>query len=177
VSDDFLVPDEPAADVRAAFERATRRGVTRPPTNAELAERAKEKTDFEIVLFWLRQHVRPPHSGQPIDEWMEWAAQNFLADPEVQAWLSIIAQRNYQRGFEDGRAAEGKLASSGDPGEPYESEQEAAFWRRYRERHPDAGVAEAVVRDVALNLLRVGRLNELDAYLRGVIPAPELRDG
>jgi hypothetical protein len=25
-----------------------------------------------------------------------------------------------------------------DPGEPYESEQEAAYWRSYRERHPDS---------------------------------------
>jgi hypothetical protein len=25
-----------------------------------------------------------------------------------------------------------------DPGEPYESEQEAAYWKRYRERHPDS---------------------------------------
>jgi hypothetical protein len=25
-----------------------------------------------------------------------------------------------------------------DPGEPYESEQEAAFWKRYRERHQNA---------------------------------------
>lgn len=78
----------------------------RVPTNAQLAERAKEKTNFDIVHFWLRQHVRPPYSGIPIDEWMDWAARNFLADPEVRAWLSVMAQRSYQRGYEDGRRAE-----------------------------------------------------------------------
>lgn len=148
--DDFFEPDEPVEDVQAAFDNATRRGVTRVPTNAELAERVKDKELVELVREWLRRHVvrgqleqDDPDAANSWGRWLDWAANNFVADPEIAASLTISHQREYQRGYEDGRRAEGDLGS-------------------------------AITRDVALNLLRVGRLNELDAYLRGVIPAPDL---
>lgn len=104
MADEFFEPDEPVEDVKAAFERAAHRGVTRVPTNAELAERAKDKELPEIVRGWLTRHVGVE---RPDGEWFDWAAQNFCADPEIRAWISIAVQRQYQRGYEDGRRAEG----------------------------------------------------------------------
>jgi hypothetical protein len=117
MADDFFVPDEPADEVRAAFERAAKRGVTRVPTNAELAKRAKDKELVTIVRDWLRRHVRPPADISPEDDiiqrlgvevWLDWAANNFVADPEIAASLTISHQHAYQRGYEDGHRAEGK---------------------------------------------------------------------
>lgn len=63
------------------------------PTNDELAERAKDSDARTVVWNWLRRHVRPPHSGMDYTEWLDWAAENFLADPEVRAHLVPVADR------------------------------------------------------------------------------------
>lgn len=119
MADEFFEPDEPVEDVRAAFERAAHRGVTRVPTNAELAERAKDQELVALVRGWLSRHVRPPDDVSPEDDikrlgveaWLDWAAQNFIADPEIAASLTISHQHAYQRGYEDGRRAEGVTRS------------------------------------------------------------------
>lgn len=53
------------------------------PTNEELEANAPD-TLREAVRGWLRRHVSPPYKqAVSWDEWLDWAADNFLADPEI----------------------------------------------------------------------------------------------
>jgi hypothetical protein len=66
------------------------RSGTGVPTNAELAERARALDAHTVVREWLNRHVgHPPVGGfDSRDDWLDWAASNFLADPEIAQHLT-----------------------------------------------------------------------------------------
>jgi hypothetical protein len=53
------------------------------------AERAEGKTAYDVVRAWLERHVpdRFDNSREDKRVWLDWAAQNFLADPEIRQHL------------------------------------------------------------------------------------------
>jgi hypothetical protein len=58
------------------------------PSNEELAEQAKSLDAFTVVRNWLDRHAGFPFGPFGTrDEWLTWAAQNFLADPEIRQHL------------------------------------------------------------------------------------------
>jgi hypothetical protein len=59
------------------------------PTNEELAVAARNVDPLFAVRRWLSRHVSPPHPGQDRNTWLDWAAMNFLNDPEIRACLTI----------------------------------------------------------------------------------------
>jgi hypothetical protein len=77
-------------------------GLRGVPTNAELADRAKARTAHEIIRGWLERH-RPFDEGEAYQRWLDWAADNFLADPEITAYADRVARE---------RAAEELLAAA-----------------------------------------------------------------
>jgi hypothetical protein len=62
------------------------------PTNADLAVHAEEGTAYDVVRAWLERHVpdRFDNSREDKRVWLDWAAQNFLADPEIRQHLAVV---------------------------------------------------------------------------------------
>lgn len=93
-------PEAMPVDMIGDFEREQMNRLNRPapvvPANENLAEKAESLSARQVVRDWLKRHVRPLSPTAELKAWLDWAAGNFLADPEIRAYLQPVSESSSQ---------------------------------------------------------------------------------